>query len=89
MLIENAVREIDEWAIRGERMPKLMRARIFRESAFGNRMIWEGVDLLASAGCGGFARYRKSHSTFSEHALATSRTTAGCITDAEPDMIMV
>ena len=47
MLIENAVREIDEWAIRGERMPKLMRARIFRDSAFGNRMIWEGVDLRA------------------------------------------
>jgi 3-hydroxy-9,10-secoandrosta-1,3,5(10)-triene-9,17-dione monooxygenase len=56
LLIENAVREMDEWSEQSDYMPRLLRAKICRDSAFANRLIWEGVDLLATASGGSFSR---------------------------------
>jgi alkylation response protein AidB-like acyl-CoA dehydrogenase len=55
-IMETACREMDEWAASGEYMPRLQRARICRDTAFADRLVWEGVDLLASAAGGSFSR---------------------------------
>ena len=55
LLIENAVREMDDWSQRSDLMPQLLRARLCRDSAFAERLIWEGVDILASASGGSFS----------------------------------
>lgn len=55
LLIENAVREMDDWSERAETMPHLTRARNCRDSAFAERLMWEGVDLLATASGGSFS----------------------------------
>jgi 3-hydroxy-9,10-secoandrosta-1,3,5(10)-triene-9,17-dione monooxygenase len=57
MLIENAVREMDEWSERSDYMPQLLRAKLCRDSAFSERLMWEGVDLLATASGGSFSRH--------------------------------
>ena len=56
MLIENAVREMDEWSERSDYMPQLLRAKLCRDSAFAEHMMWEGVDLLATSSGGSFSR---------------------------------
>ncbi len=58
LLIENAVREMDEWSQRDGYMPPLIRARIGRDTAFAERLLWEGVDMLASASGGSFSWLR-------------------------------
>jgi 3-hydroxy-9,10-secoandrosta-1,3,5(10)-triene-9,17-dione monooxygenase len=55
MLIENAVREMDEWSEQSEYMPQLLRAKLCRDSAFAERLMWEGVDLLAAVSGGSFS----------------------------------
>lgn len=55
LLIENAVREMDEWSQRPDYMPALTRSKIGRDSAFAERLMWEGVDLLASQSGGSFS----------------------------------
>lgn len=55
LLIETAVREMDEWSQRSDFMPQIQRARIGRDSVFAERLMWEGVDLLASASGGSFS----------------------------------
>lgn len=54
--MENACREMDESAAIGDYMPQLQRARICRDIAFADRLVWEGVDILASAAGGSLAR---------------------------------
>jgi 3-hydroxy-9,10-secoandrosta-1,3,5(10)-triene-9,17-dione monooxygenase len=56
MLIKNACREIDEWAASEHYMPRDIRARICRDSAVSNKLIWEAVDMLGTAAGGTFAR---------------------------------
>ena len=55
LLIENAVREMDDWSRQPDYMPQLLRAKLCRDSAFAERLMWEGVDLLASASGGSFS----------------------------------
>ena len=56
LLMERACEEIDEWAARFQYMPLMDRARIVRDCAFANRLVWEAVDWLASATSGSFGR---------------------------------
>ena len=56
LIMENACREMDELAAIGDYMPQLQRARICRDIAFADRLVWEGVDILASAAGGSLAR---------------------------------
>jgi 3-hydroxy-9,10-secoandrosta-1,3,5(10)-triene-9,17-dione monooxygenase len=51
-LLEQSCRAMDGYAQRGEPMPKLERAAITRDSSFANKLVWEAVDLLASAAGG-------------------------------------
>ena len=60
LLIENAVSDMDDWSERTEYMPAQIRARIGRDTAFAERLIWEGVDILASASGGSFAWLRNT-----------------------------
>jgi alkylation response protein AidB-like acyl-CoA dehydrogenase len=55
LVVENAVREIEDWARRDEVMPFMQRARIRRDTGFAGQTIWESVDLLASAAGGSLA----------------------------------
>lgn len=55
-ILEKACREMDEWAATGDYMPKFQRAAICRDTAFADRLVWEGVDLLGSAAGGSFSR---------------------------------
>lgn len=55
LLIGEGVRELDEWSRGSEYMPQLLRAKICRDCAFAERLMWEGVDLLASASGGSFS----------------------------------
>ena len=56
LLVAKACADIDEWAVKGEMMPYLDRARIRRDTGATVKLIWEAVDILASAGGGSFAR---------------------------------
>lgn len=55
LLIENAVREMDAWSEQSDYMPELLRAKLCRDSAFAEKLMWEGVDLLATASGGSFS----------------------------------
>lgn len=55
LLIANAVREMDDWSAKSDYMPQLLRGALCRDSAFAERLMWEGVDLLASASGGSFS----------------------------------
>lgn len=56
LLMWKATADIDEWAGRGEYMPEADRARLVRDSAYADQLVWEAVDLIASAAGGSFAR---------------------------------
>ncbi|MBP6113001.1 MAG: acyl-CoA dehydrogenase family protein [Sphingobium sp.] len=57
LLIEDGVRQMDEWSQRSdEYMPMLLRAKIRRDSCFAERLMWEGIDLLATVSGGSFSR---------------------------------
>ncbi len=56
LLVRKACADIDEWAARHEMMPYMDRARIRRDTGASVKLIWEAVDILASAGGGSFAR---------------------------------
>jgi len=56
LIIETTCREMDDWAASDEYMPRLQRARICRDTAFADRLVWEAVDLLGSAAGGSFSR---------------------------------
>ncbi len=56
LIVETTCREMDDWAASGEYMPRLQRARICRDTAFADRLVWEAVDLLGSAAGGSFSR---------------------------------
>ena len=55
-IVERACREIDEWAARRENMPLQDRARICRDAAFADQLVWQAVDQLSTAVGGGWAR---------------------------------
>ena len=55
-IVAKACADIDAWAARHEMMPYMDRARIRRDTGTAVKLIWEAVDLLASAGGGSFAR---------------------------------
>ncbi|MDF2114154.1 acyl-CoA dehydrogenase family protein [Roseiarcaceae bacterium H3SJ34-1] len=55
LITANVVKEMDDWAASEDYMPQLLRARLCRDSAFANSLVWEAVDLLATASGGSFA----------------------------------
>ncbi|MBL4801941.1 MAG: acyl-CoA dehydrogenase family protein [Emcibacter sp.] len=55
LLIENGVKEMTDYATRGEIMPQLLRAKVCRDTALAERLIWEGVDQLATVSGGSFS----------------------------------
>ena len=57
LIIANGCREIDEWAEREDYMPRDIRARICRDSAVADQLVWEAVDLLATASGGTFSHH--------------------------------
>ena len=57
LIIANGCRELDEWAERDEYMPRDTRARICRDCAVANKLVWEAVDLLGTASGGTFAHH--------------------------------
>ncbi|HEV8021646.1 MAG TPA: acyl-CoA dehydrogenase family protein [Candidatus Lustribacter sp.] len=55
-VMATACTEMDAWAARGEYMPLHDRARICRDTAFADQLVWEAADIIADAGGGSFAR---------------------------------
>ncbi|WP_164975581.1 acyl-CoA dehydrogenase family protein [Sphingobium fluviale] len=55
LLIEDGVREMDDWSYRAEYMPIELRAKIRRDTAFAERLMWEGVDQLGTVSGGSFS----------------------------------
>ena len=47
-IIANACREMDLWAAKHENMPLIDRARITRDSAYSDKLVWEAVDALGA-----------------------------------------
>jgi hypothetical protein len=47
---------MDAWTTAEEYMPLIERARICRDTAVADQLVWEAVDLLGSAGGGSFSR---------------------------------
>ena len=56
LLLWKATAEIDEWAERGEYMPEAERGRLVRDSSYADQLVWEAVDMIASASGGSFSR---------------------------------
>jgi 3-hydroxy-9,10-secoandrosta-1,3,5(10)-triene-9,17-dione monooxygenase len=56
LVIAKGCSDIDAWAAKGEYMPLNDRVRICRDTAAADRLIWEAVDILASAAGGSFSR---------------------------------
>jgi alkylation response protein AidB-like acyl-CoA dehydrogenase len=56
LLLEESARQMDEWSQKTEYMPQILRAKLCRDAAFADRLMWEGVDILASASGGTFSR---------------------------------
>ncbi len=57
LIIANGCREIDDWAQRDDYMPRDLRARICRDAAVANQLVWEAVDLLGTAAGGSFSHH--------------------------------
>ncbi|WP_286785344.1 MULTISPECIES: acyl-CoA dehydrogenase family protein [Pseudomonas] len=55
LVVERCVDEIDAHAASGVEMDVLMRARIRRDTGYASQLIWEGVDILATASGGSLA----------------------------------
>ena len=55
-IMATACSDMDLWAAKHENMPLIDRARITRDSAYSDRLVWEAVDALATAGGGSFSR---------------------------------
>ncbi len=56
MIIANAADQIEHEAKAGSVMDQMTQARIRRDTGFASRLIWEGIDILAGACGGSFAR---------------------------------
>lgn len=55
LVVERCVDEIDAHAVSGAEMDVLARARIRRDTGYASQLIWEGVDILATASGGSLA----------------------------------
>lgn len=55
-MISRCLDDLETSAASGTSMPMELRARIWRDAGFANRLIWEAVDMLAGASGGGFAQ---------------------------------
>ncbi|WP_180897386.1 acyl-CoA dehydrogenase family protein [Martelella soudanensis] len=55
LILEDACHKLENYAERNEPMPKIERAAITRDSAYANSLVWEAVDLMASAAGGSWA----------------------------------
>jgi 3-hydroxy-9,10-secoandrosta-1,3,5(10)-triene-9,17-dione monooxygenase len=58
VIIGRAADEIDRHAKAGRQMSVMDRARIRRDTGFADRLIWEGIDMLADASGGSFASHQ-------------------------------
>jgi alkylation response protein AidB-like acyl-CoA dehydrogenase len=56
LLMWKATAEIDDWAARKEYMPEAERGRLVRDSSYADQLVWEAVDMIASASGGSFSR---------------------------------
>ncbi|MDR3497851.1 MAG: acyl-CoA dehydrogenase family protein [Parvibaculum sp.] len=56
LMVAKCCAEVDAWAEKGEFMPFAERAKTRLYTGIAGQLLWEGVDLLASAGGGSFAR---------------------------------
>jgi 3-hydroxy-9,10-secoandrosta-1,3,5(10)-triene-9,17-dione monooxygenase len=56
MIIEHSADEIERHAKAGGAIDQMTQARIRRDAGFASRLIWEGIDILAGASGGSFAR---------------------------------
>ena len=54
-IIERGIQALQYWADRGEVMPKIERARITRDTAYADQLVWEAVDTLADSAGGSWA----------------------------------
>jgi alkylation response protein AidB-like acyl-CoA dehydrogenase len=55
MIIATAADHVEHYAKAGKQMDQMTQARIRRDTGFGSRLIWEGIDILAGASGGSFA----------------------------------
>ena len=55
LLLENGAREMDDWSQGTEYMPLLLRAKVQRDTALAEQLMWEGVDILGTASGGSFS----------------------------------
>lgn len=56
LMVAKCCAEVDAWAETGEFMPFAERAKTRLYTGMAGQLLWEGVDLLAGAGGGSFAR---------------------------------
>ncbi|HTP78316.1 MAG TPA: acyl-CoA dehydrogenase family protein [Rhizomicrobium sp.] len=56
LMVAQCCAEVDAWAEKGEFMPFAERAKTRLYTGMAGQLLWEGVDLLAGAGGGSFAR---------------------------------
>ena len=84
LLIENSAREMDACARRGEVMAPLRRAQVCRDTATAERLLWEGVDQLASASGGSFSwRGNVGNSIWADVKVGTLHPLASTTTNHE------
>jgi len=55
-LMARAAGDMDAWSAKDTYMPLIDRARICRDTATADQLVWEAADILATAGGGSFAR---------------------------------
>jgi len=79
LMVAHCCAEVDAWAEKGEFMPFAERAKTRLYTGMAGQLLWEGVDLLAAAGGGSFARSGNRLSriwqdvrTANMHAMANS-----------------
>ncbi|MGB3247454.1 MAG: acyl-CoA dehydrogenase family protein [Sulfitobacter sp.] len=84
LLIESGVQQMDDWANRGEVMPELQRAKVCRDAAFAQKLIWEGVDQLATISGGSFSwRGNIGNSIWSDIRVGTLHPLSSTLTNFE------
>lgn len=84
LLVENGVTEMDDWARRGEVMPQLQRAKVCRDAAYAEKLIWEGVDQLATISGGSFSwRGNAGNAIWSDVRVGTLHPLSSTLTNFE------
>ena len=84
LLIRSGVEQMDDWARRGEVMPIMERAKVSRDAAYAQRLLWEAVDQIASVSGGTFAwRGNVSNAIWSDVKIGTQHPLSSTLTNLE------